>query len=166
MSIRTSFSVAGPLSRTCRLGECKGSPVSAWTSRAMPQRLKQSGRLGVTSKSMTTSSSPVATANGVPTGKSSSSTKMPSWLSPNPSSSSAQSMPSDATPRILAFLICRPPGSVVPGRATATACPAATLGAPQTMVLIPVPTSTWQTVKRSAFSCGLQALTRPMTTPS
>ena len=166
MSIRTSSAVAGPLSGTCALGKRRGLPVSAWTSRAMPKRLRQSGRLGVTSKSMTTSPSPVAEAKEVPTGRFSSSTTMPSWLSPSPSSSSAQSIPSDATPRILAFLICMPLGSVVPGRATATVCPAATLGAPQTMVLTLVPTSTWQTVRRSAFSCGQQVLTRPMTTPS
>ena len=44
-------------------------------------------------------------AAGVPTTICLSKTKIPSWLLPKPSSSSAQSMPSDATPRILAFLI-------------------------------------------------------------
>ena len=55
-------------------------------------------------------------------------------------------MPKDGTPRNLAFLIFMPSGMVVPTRATGTFCPAATLGAPQTMVRISAwPASTVQT---------------------
>ena len=166
MSMAMSSAVAAPLSTRCTSGRRKALPVRACTSRAMPKRLRQSERLGVTSKSIITSSSPVALAKAVPVVRSSLRTIIPSWLSLSPSSSSAQIIPRDSTPRILAFLICMPLGSVQPGSATATVCPAATLGAPQTMVLTSVPTSTSQTVRRSAFSWGWQELTRPITIPS
>ena len=43
-------------------------------------------------------------------------------------------MPSETTPRSLACLSLVPSGILAPGRATATVCPAATFGAPQTIV--------------------------------
>ena len=56
---------------------------------------------------------------------------------------------------------------VAPGRAAATVWPAATLGAPQTMVRAwPVPVSTWHTVSRSASGCLSAARTLPTTKPS
>ena len=64
----------------------------------------------------------------------SSSTMIPSWSVPIATSSSARIIPSDATPRSLAALSCVPSGMTAPGRATATVWPAATFGAPQTIV--------------------------------
>ena len=60
-----------------------------------------------------------------------------------------------------------PPGITAPGRATATVWPAATFGAPQTIVRGPsAPTSTSQTRSRSASGCGSTPSTRPTTKPS
>ena len=54
------------------------------------------------------------------------------------------------------------PGSSAPGSATATVWPAATLGAPQTMVAgSGSPRSTVQTRRRSAFGCCSALSTRP-----
>ena len=50
------------------------------------------------------------------------------------SSSSARIIPLDSTPRSLAFFSLVPSGMTEPGRATATVWPAATFGAPQTIV--------------------------------
>ena len=61
----------------------------------------------------------------------------------------------------------RPPGIVAPGSATGTVCPASTLGAPQTIVRrSPSPTSTVQTLSRSASGCFSQVNTLPTTKPS
>ncbi len=57
---------------------------------------------------------------------------MPPASSPTPSSASAQSMPSDAVPRIVATAMRRPPGKVAPGGANAARTPARTFGAPHT----------------------------------
>ena len=84
---------------------------------------------------------------------SSSSTRMPSWSSPISSSSAERIIPSEATPRSFALRSFSPPGIRAPGRATATVCPAPTLGAPQTIVRSPSPTSTVQTRSRSASGC-------------
>ena len=165
MDILMSSAHGAPCSETSHGGSDKGFPVSARTSRAMPTTLRQSGRLGVTSKSSTMSSKPAAIAKGVPGSKASSKTMMPSWLSPSPSSSSAQIIPSDSMPRIFALLIVKSPGSVQPGSATATFCPDATLGAPQTIVLTSPPTSTLHTERRSAFGCPSHSRTEPTTTP-
>ena len=51
-----------------------------------------------------------------------------------PTSSSARIIPLDLTPRSFASPSVEPSGMIAPGRATATAWPAATLGAPQTIV--------------------------------
>ena len=79
----------------------------------------------------------------VPGTASAGSTLIPSWLFPIPSSSSAQIIPNDSTPRILDFLILKSPGSTAPSLANRTFCPAATFGAPQTTVRSsPVPSFT------------------------
>jgi hypothetical protein len=76
---------------------------------------------------------------------------IPLWSSPMPTSSSARIMPLERTPRSVASPSSLPSGMTAPGRATATVWPAATLGAPQTIVRgAPEPSSTSQTVSRSA----------------
>jgi len=60
-------------------------------------------------------------------------------------------MPSLATPRIVTGLIVKPPGNTAPGSAQGTFRPAATLGAPQTIVFDAPPTSTSQTDSLSAL---------------
>ena len=64
----------------------------------MPATPSQSGRLGVTSKSMT-GSAPNNLATGVPTGISGGSSWMPSLSSDRFSSEAEHSMPLDTTPR-------------------------------------------------------------------
>ena len=59
---------------------------------------------------------------------------IPSWSSPIPTSSSARIIPLERTPRSLASPSSVPSGMIAPGSATATVWPAATLGAPQTIV--------------------------------
>ena len=68
---------------------------------------------------------------------------MPSWSSPIPTSSSARIIPLDFTPRSFASPSVAPSGITAPGSATATVWPAATFGAPHTIVWgSPRPTST------------------------
>jgi hypothetical protein len=75
-------------------------------------------------------------------------------------------MPLDSTPRSLARLILKSPGSLAPTVATGTRWPAATLAAPQTMPMgSPSPKSTWQTRSFSASGCGATLCTWPTTTP-
>ena len=94
----------------------------------------------------------------------SSRTMIPSWSSPIPTSSSARIIPCDSTPRSFALPSFVPSGMTAPGRATATVCPAATFGAPQTIVLgSPAPMSTVQTVSRSASGCRSAVRTLPTT---
>ncbi len=73
------------------------SPAAA-RSRAMPATPSQSGRFGVTSKSMT-GSAPKTPAAGAPTCRSSDSSRMPSLSSASSSSAAEHSMPLDTTPR-------------------------------------------------------------------
>ncbi len=73
------------------------TPAAA-RSRAMPATPSQSGRLGVTSKSMT-ASMPSAVAAGVPTVRSSGSSMMPSLSLAASSSEAEHSMPLETTPR-------------------------------------------------------------------
>ena len=96
---------------------------------------------------------------------------IPAWLSPRPISSSAQIIPSETSPLILVLLIVKEPpflsNKVVPTTATATSCPAATLGAPQTIFrIVPFPTSTVVLLSLSAFGCFSQVKTFPTTIPS
>ena len=80
-------------------------------------------------------------------------TMIPSWSEPSSSSSSARIIPADSIPRSFALPSFWPPGMTAPGSATATVWPVATLGAPQTIVRSPSPSSTTQTRRRSAFGC-------------
>ena len=63
---------------------------------------------------------------------------MPSASPPTSSSETERIIPSEATPRSFALRSFSPPGIRAPGRATATVWPAATLGAPQTIVALAV----------------------------
>ena len=97
--------------------------------------------------------------------------RIPSWLVPKPSSSSAQIIPWLSSPRIFPFLILKPTPSssykVVPIVATGTFWPAATLGAPQTICTgSPVPKSTVVIFNRSAFGCWTHVNTSPTKMPS
>ena len=125
-------------------------------------------RLAVISYSMTLSSFRWRYSLAlVPTTASSGRTMMPSWLSPMPSSSSAQIMPKDSTPRILDFLILKSPGSTVPIRANRTFCPAATFGAPQTTVTgSGEPSSTVVMCRWSESGWSTQVRTFATTTPA
>ena len=91
---------------------------------------------------------------------------MPSGSSPTSSSEAERIIPSEATPRSFALRSFSPPGIRAPGRATATVWPAATLGAPQTIVRSPSPASTVQTRSRSASGCCSALSTLPTTKPS
>ena len=172
--------VSPPASGTATSGSVRSAPVSAATSRATPMWLVASGRFGVTSMSRTASPGSASWARrysekGWPAGASSR-TMIPPWSSPRPSSSSAQIIPKETSPRIFPFLMltgARPEPSragsisVVPTVATGTVWPAATFGAPQTIWTgSPSPRSTSQTRSRSAFGCGRTSLTWPTTTPS
>ena len=89
---------------------------------------------------------------------------IPSWSSPIPSSSSARIMPLDLTPRSFASPSSVPSGMIAPGSATATVWPAATFGAPHTIVWgAALPTSTRQTLSRSASGCLSDSSTLPTT---
>ena len=89
---------------------------------------------------------------------------IPSWSVPIATSSSARIIPCDSTPRSLARFSRVPSGITAPGEATATVCPAATLGAPHTICAVsPSPIDTVQTVRRSASGCCSAVSTRPTT---
>ncbi len=73
-------------------------------------------------------------------------------------------MPLDSTPRSFALPSLVPSGITAPGLATATVCPAATLGAPQTICDgVEPPMSTMQTLRRSASGWRLRSSTLPTT---
>ena len=138
--------------------------MAACTSRATPYTHRQSGRLGVISSSSTSVAIGSTSASGVPGSSSSSSTMIPAWSMPIDTSSSARIMPLDGTPRSLAFLSLVPSGMTAPGSATPTVWPAATFGAPHTIVdTSPSPIATWQTDSRSASGCCSRSSTRPTT---
>ena len=93
-----------------------------------------------------------------------SSTMIPSWSSPIPTSSSARIIPCDSTPRSFALPSLEPSGITAPGSATATVCPAATFGAPQTIVCARRSHVHRADVSRSASGCGsARAPRRPRT---
>ena len=73
-------------------------------------------------------------SSGVPgSSPSRSSTMIPACSVPIATSSSARIIPLDSTPRSFALPSFVPSGITAPGFATATVCPAATFGAPQTI---------------------------------
>src|SRR3954454_9608570 len=131
---------------------------------------RQSGRFGVISSSRTgvaigrISVRSAPASSSAPFDSSSSSTMIPACSVPMASSSSARIMPSDSMPRSFALPSFVPPGMTAPGRATATVWPAATFGAPQTICAMwPPPTSTLQTLRRSASGWRPCSSTLPTT---
>ena len=93
--------------------------------------------------------------------------KRPASSSPSSSSLALHIIPSDATPLSLDFLILNPPGNLAPGRATGTRSPGLKLVAPQTIWAgASAPTSTEQTLNRSASGCWFFSRTLPTTTLS
>ncbi len=97
---------------------------------------------------------------------------MPSPSSPIPSSFSAQSIPSDNSPRILVVWINKPSGnftlggSFVPAFARATLSPAFIFFAPQTMLYNFLPSVTSQITSFDAFGCGLISIISATNTSS
>ncbi len=91
---------------------------------------------------------------------------IPAPSAPTSISVSERIIPFDSTPRSFALPSLVPSGITAPGRATATVWPAATLGAPQTIVCGPSPASTSVTRRRSASGCCSAESTRPTTNPS
>src|ERR1700687_4395127 len=143
-----------------------GDAVMAATSRASPRTDRQSARLGVSLSVKTASSRSSAWRTSVPAGISGSRTSSPPLSSEMPSSSAAQSIPCDSTPRISVLRIPSPAGSWAPTRAHGTTIPVATFGAPQTIDKeSPEPVSTRHTVSRSAFGWRSTESTRAATTP-
>ncbi len=136
----------------CSGSGTSGAPVTAATSRARPRIDRQSARFGVSLTSSTESSRSRTRRKSTPTGASASSSSSPDASSDNPSSLAEQSMPCDSTPRIAAWRMFKPPGSIAPTWAYGATTPGATFGAPQTTDTgASWPTSTRQTVRRSAF---------------
>ncbi len=160
-------STASPPAGSASLAPGSGrssAPVSACTSRATPYTARQSGRLGLTSRSSTSSSITSASGSCVPGASSPGSTIVSAWSPLIPTSSSARIIPLDLTPRSFASPSSVPSGMIAPGRATATVWPAATLGAPHTIWRsVPEPSSTMQTVSRSASGCRSADRTLPTT---
>ncbi|OPZ76661.1 MAG: hypothetical protein BWY79_01514 [Actinobacteria bacterium ADurb.Bin444] len=133
-------------------------------SRAKPRMERQSGRLGVTSTSKMCSLMGRRSPSSSPASQASGNSRMPLLLGANPNSSSDMIMPEDTTPLSLTCLISNPPGITAPGRHTGTVCPAATLGAPHTMVRgCSSPTSTVHTLSLSALGWRSQVSTLPTT---
>ena len=88
---------------------------------------------------------------------------IPSESAPSSTSVSERIMPSDVTPRRSARPSFVPSGSTAPGSATSTTSPAATFGAPQTIVRMSEPAScTLQTCSRSASGCCSALSTLPI----
>ena len=147
-------------------GSLSAAPVIAATSRATPTTLRQSARFGVSLiVSLRSSRSSVARMSW-PMGASASRIIRPLWSSDSPSSRAEHSMPCDSTPRIVVRLMRKSPGSTAPSSAHGTRRPAATLGAPHTMLsFAPVPASTSHTVSLSAFGCFATETTWATTIP-
>jgi len=145
-------------------GHWRGFLRAAAISRATPQCDNTSGRLGVTSTSSTLSPNIRRVWTSCPTAVSAGRTRMPEWSSAMRSSLREHSIPDDSSPRSVAFSMTRPPGSVAPILARGTICPAATLGAPQTIWSVSCPSKTEQTESLSAFGCLETVSTRAVTT--
>ena len=142
------------------------APVTARKSRPTPITESASPRLGVNLISMRFSSKRSALRISSPIGASSFKTQRPEWSSEIPSSRAEQSMPKLSTPRILAFLMVKPPGKTAPILAHGTLMPALALGAPQTICSGDAcPTSTVHTCRWSEFSWLTHVKIFPTTTP-
>src|SRR4051812_43988050 len=138
----------------------------------MPMTLLRSGRLGVISRSYTTSPAarPKYSANGWPTSAAGFRIKRPSTSSPSPSSFGEHIIPCDSTFRIFPTLMVNggdpaAVGNVAPGSASGTLSPTLKFFAPQTICLSPFPSATRQTESLSAFGCLSLARTCATTTP-
>ncbi len=146
------------------ISSSNAAPVTAAISRARPRIDRQSGRLGVTSTSSTRSAMGKWSMSSSPTCHSSGSSMVPALLAARPSSASERIIPEDGTPRSLASLMRVPSGSTPPGSTTATVWPAATFGAPHTMVRgAASPTSTVHTDSLSASGWRPHSSTFPTT---
>ncbi len=133
--ISTSTLSSAPWETSCSLppGFLNSPPHKAATSRATPTMERQSGLLGVRSKSRIQSSNSSADESGCPTSSSGSRIMIPSSSSPMSSSLSEQIIPTESTPLRLLLEIRTPPGSSAPIRATGTLAFSLTLGAPHTI---------------------------------
>ncbi len=150
---RTPSKVTGVAS-TC--GSASGAPVIARDVRARPAIDRQSARLGVILSVISVSSRSSASRSGVPGSSAASSAKEAARIVVDAELlAPSTACPRDSTPRIVARLIARPPGSVAPSSAHGASMPAAAFGAPQTIESVSLaPTSTVHTRSRSAFGCG------------
>ena len=181
MSTRHSSAARSPGSVTAARSRSAGlrrPPTRAHSSRARPRWPRQSGRLAGTEMSSTASpASPRASLALWPSGvraSSPTSTQMPEWSSPRPSSFSEHSMPADSTPLsgrtpISIGASVPPSPSRAPGRAHRTRPPGAgTLGAPHTTrVAVPPGWSITSTmVSLSALGCFSRPTTSATTTPA
>ena len=79
----------------------------------------------------TAAASAPGTGSGPPSAAESS-TMIPSWSSPSPSSRAEQIIPSETCPYVFRAAMANPPGSTAPGSETTTRSPTAKLWAPQT----------------------------------
>jgi hypothetical protein len=148
-------------------GSVNATPYAVAASRATPRIDRQYPRSGVTAMSSTSSRRPSSSTAGAPTSGCPSSTRMPVWSSPTPSSRDEQIIPSLTWPYVRRAVMAKPPGSVLPGRATTTRSSTAKLRAPQTMPRgSPSPTSTWhqRTVLPLEAVSSSKETTRPTTT--
>ena len=164
LSIFTSGSAAAPSARRAGAG-FSPAPRAEAISLAIPTTHMQSVRFAVISTSITGSADPTTEASGTPTGGLPGRTQIPCDSSLSPSSRSEQIIPCDSTPRILVLRSFVPSGRRLPTCATATRCPAATFGAPQTIERRAVPMSTVQRLSRSASGCRATSSTLPTTIP-
>ncbi len=146
------------------LGSLSSLSKIAARSRATPTWDSASGLFGVIAISIRTSFNFKASEITVPSFNSLLSTIIPEWSSPMPNSSSAQIIPLDSIPRILAFLISKfPLGMIAPNLANTTFCPASTFGAPQITCSSASPSFTLQTDSLSALGCFTFSTTFPTT---
>src|SRR5262245_1680404 len=150
-------------------GTVSGCRKYAASSRATPTTHIASGRFGVIARSNTTSSRPRSGRTSAPSSASASSSRIPPWSSPSPSSRGDRSMPSKTWPRILRRWSVSPHGSSEPTPAYGTIMPAAMMREPQTTRVVPSPYSTSASWSRSASWCGstwrMRATRTPTTSP-
>ena len=115
------------------IGRATADRLVAAISRATPNTLRQSPRLGVNSMSSTVSSRLRCSVTACPTVAVSSNSRMPADDSSSPISAAEQRMPPDISPPILTRRTFSPFGRVLPGNATAALTPIRAFEAPQTI---------------------------------
>ena len=101
----------------------------------------------------------------LPSGVSAGRIMIPDASGPMPSSSSEQSIPSEASPRIFELLMLYPPGIVAPTVASATTSPAFMFWAPQTIGSTCSPVVTSSRWSLSAPGWGFMERIFAVTTP-